>query len=70
MSEASDVGPKDGRLDELLISHLDSAYNLARWLMRNSHDAEDVIQEAQLRNNFASDRVLITESASDFVRSR
>jgi hypothetical protein len=39
MSEANDVGPKDGRLDELLISHLDSAYNLARWLMRNSHDS-------------------------------
>jgi RNA polymerase sigma-70 factor, ECF subfamily len=49
MNEANDLGPKDGRLDELLISHLDSAYNLARWLMRNSHDAEDVVQEAYLR---------------------
>jgi RNA polymerase sigma-70 factor (ECF subfamily) len=34
---------------ELLLPHLDSAYNLARWLMRNSEDAEDVVQEAYLR---------------------
>src|SRR3982751_5286400 len=29
--------------------HLDAAYNLARVLMRNDHDAEDVTQEACLR---------------------
>ncbi len=29
--------------------HLDAAYNLARWLTRNQHDAEDVAQEACLR---------------------
>jgi RNA polymerase sigma-70 factor (ECF subfamily) len=29
--------------------HLDAAYNLARFLMRNEHDAEDVTQEACLR---------------------
>lgn len=29
--------------------HLDGAYNLARWLTRNDHDAEDVVQEALLR---------------------
>lgn len=26
-----------------------AAYNLARWLARNDHDAEDVVQEAYLR---------------------
>ena len=29
--------------------HLDAAYNLARWLTRDPHDAEDVLQEAYLR---------------------
>ena len=29
--------------------HLDAAYNLARWLTRNQHDAEDVVQDAYLR---------------------
>jgi len=34
---------------EQLLSHLDAAYNLARWLTRNDTDAEDVVQEAYLR---------------------
>ncbi|MET1026583.1 MAG: sigma factor, partial [Dongiaceae bacterium] len=29
--------------------HLDAAHNLARWLLRNPVDAEDVVQEAVLR---------------------
>ncbi len=32
-----------------IIPHLDAAYNLARWLARNEHDAQDVVQEAFLR---------------------
>ena len=32
-----------------MVPHLDAAYNLARWLTRNDHDAEDVVQEAYLR---------------------
>jgi len=35
--------------DEVVVPHLDAAYRLARWLMRNEHDAEDVVQEASLR---------------------
>ena len=32
-----------------MLPHLDAAYNLARWLTRNDHDAQDVVQEAVLR---------------------
>ena len=35
--------------DEIVLPHLDAAYRLARWLVRNEHDAEDVVQEASLR---------------------
>jgi RNA polymerase sigma-70 factor (ECF subfamily) len=31
------------------LSHLNSAYNLTRWLTRSDQDAEDVVQEAYLR---------------------
>jgi RNA polymerase sigma-70 factor, ECF subfamily len=34
---------------ELLVTHLDAAYNLARYLMRNEADAEDVVQSAYVR---------------------
>ena len=35
--------------NQAVLPHLDAAYNLARWLTRNDHDAEDVVQEASLR---------------------
>ena len=35
--------------DTVVVPHLDAGYRLARWLMRNEHDAEDVVQEASLR---------------------
>jgi RNA polymerase sigma-70 factor (ECF subfamily) len=38
-----------GGLAELVLPHLDSAYNLARWLVGSGEDAEDVVQEAYLR---------------------
>jgi len=37
------------KFEQLVVPHLDAAYNLARWLTRNDHDAEDVAQEAMLR---------------------
>jgi RNA polymerase sigma-70 factor (ECF subfamily) len=37
------------RFEELVLPHLDSAYNLARWLTRDSQDAQDVVQEACVR---------------------
>jgi RNA polymerase sigma-70 factor (ECF subfamily) len=35
--------------DEVVLPHLDAAYRLAYWLLRNVHDAEDAMQEASLR---------------------
>lgn len=40
---------KAGRFEEIALPHLGAAYNLARWLVQNEHDAEDVVQEAYLR---------------------
>jgi RNA polymerase sigma-70 factor, ECF subfamily len=37
------------RFNLMVLPHLDSAFNLARWLVRNRTDAEDVTQEAMLR---------------------
>src|SRR6202041_2068528 len=43
-------GSADARaFEQVVLPHLDAAYNLARWLVRNTHDAEDVVQEAFLR---------------------
>jgi RNA polymerase sigma-70 factor (ECF subfamily) len=37
------------RFEAIAVPHMDAAFNLARWLTRNEHDAEDVVQEAYLR---------------------
>jgi RNA polymerase sigma-70 factor (ECF subfamily) len=37
------------RFEQVVLPHLDAAYNLARWLTRHEQDAEDVVQEAYLR---------------------
>src|SRR3984893_15997475 len=37
------------RFEQVVLPHLDAAYNLARWLIRSPADAEDVVQEACLR---------------------
>lgn len=37
------------RFEESVLPHLDAAFNLARWLVRNRADAEDATQEAILR---------------------
>lgn len=35
--------------EQMVMPHLDAAYNLARWLAGNDHDAEDIAQEACVR---------------------
>jgi RNA polymerase sigma-70 factor, ECF subfamily len=37
------------QFETIAVPHMDAAFNLARWLTRNEHDAEDVVQEAYLR---------------------
>jgi RNA polymerase sigma-70 factor, ECF subfamily len=49
--EGEDHSPK-GELtsfEEAMLPHLDAAHNLAKWLLRNEQDAQDVVQEAYLR---------------------
>jgi RNA polymerase sigma-70 factor (ECF subfamily) len=38
-----------GQFERVVLPHLDAAYNLARWLAGNDHDAEDIAQEACVR---------------------
>ena len=40
---------EQARFEKTIMPHLDAAYNLARWLTRNEHDAQDVVQDAFLR---------------------
>jgi len=40
---------KRAEFEAAVLPHLDAAYNLARWVVRDEHEAEDVVQEAYLR---------------------
>ena len=44
-----DPARKLALFEQNVIPHLNAAYNLARWLTRNSQDAEDLVQESYLR---------------------
>jgi RNA polymerase sigma-70 factor, ECF subfamily len=37
------------RFEQIVLPHLDDAYNLARYLLRDEHDAQDAVQDAMLR---------------------
>jgi RNA polymerase sigma-70 factor (ECF subfamily) len=46
----SELGLEDRvRFEQLVLPHVDAAFNLARWLLRGRTDSEDVAQEALLR---------------------
>jgi RNA polymerase sigma-70 factor (ECF subfamily) len=40
---------KARRFEQIFMTHLDAAYDFARWLTRDERNAEDVVQEACLR---------------------
>lgn len=42
-------GSRLTRFEELALPHLDAMHNLARWLMRNDEEAQEVVQETFLR---------------------
>ena len=49
MTQPMQTGADSAWIERTLLPHLDAAHNLARWLVRNPQDAEDVVQEAYLR---------------------
>lgn len=49
MRRAVSENEQRGRFERLVLPHLDAAYNLARWLAGNDHDAEDIVQDASIR---------------------
>jgi RNA polymerase sigma-70 factor (ECF subfamily) len=46
MTDAAAAAP---RFEEAILPHLDAAYNVARWLVRDQSTAEDSVQDAVLR---------------------
>jgi RNA polymerase sigma-70 factor (ECF subfamily) len=69
-----------GRTFELTMwPHMRAAYNLARWLVRNDQDAEDVVQDSFLKAYKAQERFrggeakawmlsIVRNTAMDFLR--
>lgn len=41
--------PELTSFEETMLPHMDAAYNLAKWLLHNEQDAQDVVQEAYVR---------------------
>jgi len=37
------------KFESAVLEHLDAAHNLTRWLMRNDHDAQDVVQDSCMK---------------------
>src|SRR6476659_11142819 len=74
------MGNRREQFEQSVLPHLNAAYNLARWLTRNDHDAEDVVQDAYLRalrffDGFRGDDArawllaIVRNTCYDFLRS-
>ena len=61
--------PAPKRFEQLALPHLDAAYSLAFWLMRDRADAEDVVQDAYIRAFAASMDFAARQSAPGCWRS-
>jgi len=49
LTSAASLPTTGQTFEDVVLPHLDAAYRLARWLMRDDPDAEDAVQEASLR---------------------
>ena len=49
MGNHLDEKEKTRKFEQLVLPHLDAAYNLARWLTRDNANAEDLVQMTYLR---------------------
>lgn len=49
MAKGSELDKRTQRFEAMVLPHLDAAYNLARWLLRDDHSASDAVQDAFLR---------------------
>ena len=49
------MAPGSTSFERLALPHMDAAYNLAFWLLRNRTDAEDAVQDALIRAYRAQD---------------
>ena len=73
--------PKSARFEELVLVHLDAAYNLARWITRDTDQAREAVQDACLRAFRAFDQMhgpnarawflaVLRNCCNDLLRSR
>jgi RNA polymerase sigma-70 factor (ECF subfamily) len=50
--------------EQFVLPHLDCAFDLARWLLRHDHDAEDAVQEACVKAHRALPRFRAADGRS------
>jgi RNA polymerase sigma factor (sigma-70 family) len=49
MAKTMSQSKRNAEFERVILPHLNSAYNLARWLLRNEQDAQDVVHDSFLR---------------------